>query len=519
MCSEPKEFTPYPWQTNALSAWIQADCRGIVDVVTGAGKTYFAMMAISHLKAMYSERLCVFVVVPTVNLMEQWERSLRRFFQWDSDEVGKNGSGCIAPPNCQVQLFVVNSARSVLASRREAFLSTGDAVLLVADECHHYASPHNREIFRGDPTSNPRYFTLGLSATPYCPQFEAVLKPQLGPVLYQYSHGEALKEEVVSPFFIRQIAVPFDGEELEAYANSCYRVNLLYSKLSSKHKRIKETDGDGFFAYLQMLVSQEDDTAVAYHLEILKRREIVCMAKSRILCTVDLLHQLEERSRVIVFCERVIQAEQAARELRKHFPFQVSIYHSQLHRTQKQRELSAFRQGDARILVACRALDEGMDVPDADVAVILSGRIVERQRIQRLGRILRKNDPEKVAALYFLYIKGSSEDGCFLPDGEKHTQIAMRYFPEEHAFSCPFYENVALEILEMLQKQNAAPQQIKEARRCLMEGMLRPDWQRELCSKPAISTKQEENYWKCMQWVFRRVQKIQEEENGLRDSL
>lgn len=518
MCLKPTAFTPYSWQTNALSAWIQADCRGIVDVVTGAGKTYFAMMAISHLTAIYGEKLCVFVVVPTVNLMEQWERSLRRFFQWDS-EIGKNGSGCFAHPICQVQLFVVNSARSLLAPRREAFLTRGDAVLLVADECHHYASPCNRKIFQGNPTGNPRYFTLGLSATPYCPQFETVLKPQLGPVLYQYSHGDARKEEVVSPFFIRQIAVPFDGDELKAYADSCERLNILYSKLIAKHKQMRETEGDSFFAYLQMLVSQEDDIAAAYHLEILKRRRIVCMAKSRVLCTVDLLNQLKERSRVIVFCERVVQAEQAAKELRKHFPFQVSIYHSQLHRAQKQRELSAFRQGDSRILVACRALDEGMDVPDADVAVILSGRIVERQRIQRLGRILRKNDPEKVAALYFLYIKGSSEDGCFLPAGEKHTQIAMRYFPEEHAFSCPFYENVALEILEMLQKQNAAPRQIKEARRCLMEGMLRPDWQREIRSKPETSTQQEENYWKCMQWVFHRVQKIQEAENGLRDSL
>lgn len=78
--------------------------------------------------------------------------------------------------------------------------------------------------------------------------------------------------------------------------------------------------------------------------------------------------------------------------------------------------LERFRDGELRILISCRALDEGFDVPDADVGIVLSCASIERQRIQRMGRILRRREGKQISSLYYLYLEHTVEDPSFFSE-------------------------------------------------------------------------------------------------------
>lgn len=80
-----------------------------------------------------------------------------------------------------------------------------------------------------------------------------------------------------------------------------------------------------------------------------------------------------------------------------------------------QNTLERFRNSEILILITCKALDEGIDLPDVEIGIILSGTGMERQRLQRLGRILRKSEGKESACLYYLFVKESMEEKSYVP--------------------------------------------------------------------------------------------------------
>ena len=146
---------------------------------------------------------------------------------------------------------------------------------------------------------------------------------------------------------------------------------------------------------------------------------------------------LETRSdRVLIFCERIDQTEEAAACLRQSFgQSSCAVYHSHMTKEARARNMELFRTGQVRILVSCRCLDEGVDVPDANVAIVLSSTSVSRQRIQRMGRIIRRAETKDMACLYYIYIRESSENRAYLPDFGRRRCLDLRFYPEEADFS------------------------------------------------------------------------------------
>ena len=146
----------YSWQEECLEKWFANHGRGMVEAVTGAGKTHLALTAVNRLKEQLNCRLQVKIVVPTSSLMHQWNRALREFNANTTDcfasdnlqqELGMRGGGYNSPINRPYMIYVINSARFELARQILSDLKNGDAVLLIADECHHYESGQNRLIF------------------------------------------------------------------------------------------------------------------------------------------------------------------------------------------------------------------------------------------------------------------------------------------------------------------------------------------------------------------------------------
>ncbi len=495
----------FPWQAECLARWSARQRKGCVNAVTGSGKTLLAMFAILRLEEDGPRPLRVKVVVPTVAILNQWLGTFHAFFSekhpgtYDRSQLGCWYGGCKCARRYTV--YVVNSARDALPRHIREDIAAGFDVFLIADEYHHYESPENRRIFSFLPLPDPsRYHALGLSATP-----AGSLAP-LGPEVYRYGFSQALEQGRVCPYAILQVELSFTAAELEEYADYSAQMSALGKKLKRTHPGLSDAEGGAFFAAIRHLASESgggDETARSYLNLTYLRKSLVCMARSRVDCLLALLPKFGPDSRILVFCERIEQAEEAYRRLLPFCGGRVGRCHSALSGQANHNTLRAFRENEIRVLIACRSLDEGIDVPDAGIGIVLSGASTRRQRIQRLGRILRTAEGKEQAALYYFYIRQSSEDGAYIPDEAQTGPVcSMSFDAHDGTFCHNRYETAALRALREISERTANGAKREEARRCLMEGLALPDW---LCSPEAcerqIAAAQDahrKNYWICM---------------------
>ena len=514
----------YPWQEDCLNAWSDTGTVGCVSAVTGSGKTILAMHAICRLKQSLSHPLRVRIVVPTIAIMHQWLRTLRSFRSlscpdgFAEAEIGCRYGGYRCRDNCRYIVYVINSARDVLAHQIRRELELGSDVLLIADECHHCYSRENRRIFRFLPLPNAlrlHYHALGLSATPDLPINDRTTSEALGNIFYQYGFEKALSEERISSFVIIQIGMHFNEAEQLEYNRYSQAILLLMRKLQIQHPFLKNISSREAFPAIQKLANDPalpDETAMAYLQAVYKRKELVCLAESRTNCLQSLLSCLDTSDRILIFCERIRQANNAYNTLLPLFGSQLGKYHSGLSPEQNRQALRAYRDGETRILISCKALDEGVDVPDANVGIVLSGTGIPRQRIQRLGRILRRSDHKHMAVMYYFYIKESAEDEAYLPDQKLAAErVSIEYDASDGGFTGDRYEETAIAVLEEMKNETSDDAKLLEARRCIMEGLPRADWlaSEEYCSRraDAASNIHHRNYWLCMGRMQRQHQK------------
>ena len=170
-----------------------------------------------------------------------------------------------------------------------------------------------------------------------------------------------------------------------------------------------------------------------------------------------------------------------------------------------------FRENSARVLVSCRCLDEGIDVPDANIGIVLSGSAVERQHIQRMGRLIRRVEGKDAACLYHISIREAAEDSAFFPGLNQMEKFSLRYYPAEKDFSNDLYEYISSALLNSAKARGLTGPALAELRACLMEGMIHAD-----CLLPesiigkhiqTATATHEKNYWRLMLKVHQEFSK------------
>lgn len=359
------------WQVEALQKWESQNQRGMIEVVTGGGKTRFALAAASKWSRSQGNDWCVLVLVPTTALQDQWYVNLVSDLKVSPSEIS------IWPEqrdvNRKFHLMVINTARRNAATVVRSHKHT----LVVADECHRYASEENSTALQQSYSA-----ALGLTATAdreFDDGLERVLIPNLGPVIYRYTLAQARTDGVVSDFSIANVKVPFTADEQEKYDRLTRALSLA----------INREDSDGI-------------KSIA-----MRRASVSKRALSRVTATIRLMDNLHGK-KTIIFHEDISTANLIARLLRER-GHRTVVFHSRIGKDMRRDNLRQFKSSQADVLVCCRALDEGIDVPEAECAIISASTSSQRQRVQRLGRVLRLHDSKDHAQVYSLYVTDSEE--------------------------------------------------------------------------------------------------------------
>lgn len=390
----------YPWQVDALNAWAANGRKGIVQAVTGAGKTPVGIAAARH---QLDEGGRAIVVVPTIELMHQWVSACAKWLALKEEDIGRLGGGYedrLAAHRITVAV-AASAARHIPDQVRQSLMP----VLLVADECHRYgAETYGRTL------DAPYAATLGLSATPTRNdgETERTLIPAIGPIVYRLRYGEALAAGVINPFEIVFLALPFTPRERSEYEKQTDEITDRLERLQLRYPQL--ADSDRLFEDLEKIFEQTQDPLIrALQASVSRRQSVLQGATLRKEAAIALVGPSDPERKTILFHERIEEAEELAAELTA-AGVPAAAHHSGLTKVQRREVLTRFSRGFIRALVAPRTLDEGIDVPDADLGVIVAGSKQVRQRIQRAGRVLRKAPGKGSSRVILFYVEQTVED-------------------------------------------------------------------------------------------------------------
>ena len=372
----PGGHTPRDYQAGAIKAWVKGKRRGVVVLPTGSGKTLVAHLAIERCAR------STLIVVPTLDLLNQWFDGLSERF--GEELVGAIGGGAfeVRP----ITVITYDSAYIHLDRLGDRF------GLLICDEAHHLPGPSYVQAAR----MSLAPFRLGLTATPPEGDRLAVLRAALGPIVFARAITD-LAGEYLAAYETVHYQVELGEEERAAYAEANGRYRHF---VKSRGIRL---GGNGGWARFLAATNESEEGREA--LRAWRRQREIALATPKKL---ELLEEILERhpgERVLVFTYDNASAYEVSRR------FLVPAITHQTKPRERRAILAGLRSGELPILVTARVLNEGVDLPEVAVGVVLSGTATVREHVQRLGRILRRREG-KQAILYEIVTKDTSEIGA-----------------------------------------------------------------------------------------------------------
>jgi superfamily II DNA or RNA helicase len=368
---------PYPHQAEALQAWKQAGRQGVVVLPTAAGKTYLAQLA------MQATPRTTLIVVPTLDLMHQWYAQIETAFP--KVEVGLLGGG--SRDRTPILIATYNSAAIHAETLGNRY------ALQIFDECHHLPT----DFFKVIAEYAIAPYRLGLTATPERSDgTHRHLDTLIGKIIYRKT-PEELAGAALADHKIVQMRVKLSESEQTTY-NQAIAIRNKFLRQSN----ISLSSLDGWQLFVQASArSPQGRQAMLAHREA---KEIALGTDAKLRVLIDLIteHQAE---RILIFTNDNATVYRISQQ------FLIPAITYQTAVKERHDILTRFKAGEYKTLVASHVLNEGVDVPDARIAIILSGTGSTREYIQRLGRVLRKgNTSNKQAILYEVVTENTSEE-------------------------------------------------------------------------------------------------------------
>ena len=367
------QLKPRPYQTASIEAWKANKKNGVIVLPTGAGKTHVATMAIEICKRQ------TLVVVPTLDLMNQWYELLLSTF---NAEIGLIGGGFY-----EIGAITVTTYASAFRHQERLGNQFG---LVIFDECHHLPS----EGFKYAAEFAIAPFRLGLSATPDRDDIaDELLKEIVGEFVYRLEAQE-LAGEYLADYTLERIEVELSAQERADYE----RERAIYTDFK-RHKNLPYGQEGWRMFLIHSARSEEGRRAMkAYR----NQKKIALGTDSKLRVLQDLL-TLHKHDKTLIFTAENEMVYQISKD------YLIPAITHETNVKERKFWLDAFNKGDVLALATSKVLNEGVNIPDASVAIILSGSGSSREHIQRLGRILRKKG-DKQAILYEVVARNTTEE-------------------------------------------------------------------------------------------------------------
>ncbi|MBA3461397.1 MAG: DEAD/DEAH box helicase [Deltaproteobacteria bacterium] len=357
------------YQHEAIARWSERGRRGVIALPTGSGKTLVALGAIAELG------VHALIVVPTRVLLDQWIERLSAVWP---HPIGRLGDG-----DHQIEAITVATyASAVLWVPR-----IGDRFgIVIVDEAHHVGAWCPHEIF--EMLVAPA--RLGLTATP--PDDPTALVRHVGPVVYSLSVDE-LKGKELADYQLTTIPIQLTRSERVRYRDARIRFSAAYGPFQ---RALPGSSWNEFVRAARRTAAGRDGLAGWR-----EARGLIAYPEGKRTALRVLLSR-HAGQRTLVFTADNATAYAIAREL-----LVMPITH-EISRPERAAALAKFRSGELTVLVSSQVLDEGLDVPDAEVAIVVGGTASKRRHVQRVGRILRPR-PGKRAHVYELAVSETTE--------------------------------------------------------------------------------------------------------------
>jgi len=362
------------YQNEALNNWCKALYRGVLVLPTAAGKTFIALKAIQQLKVQ------TLIVVPTLDLIDQWKKRVKECLNLEAGVVG-GGENTLR----MVTVTTYDSAYIHAEQLGNKFR------LIIFDEVHHLASTGYIQI--AEMYTAP--YRMGLTATyERTDQRHSLLSQLIGDPVYSVNVEEIAGH--LSPYTYEKISVELTPQEQQTYES---QMKIFRSFLQQRRITLRSA------ADFQKFVMTTGRDPRAREALLARNKAVKVAVNSEAKLTV-LAQQLEayRKEKILIF---TLHNDLVYRiSLR----FLVPAITHQTTREERREILSNFGSGKYPVVVTSQVLDEGVDVPDASVGLILGGTGSNREYVQRLGRLLRKKE-DKTARLIEIISKETMEVG------------------------------------------------------------------------------------------------------------
>ncbi len=370
------QFEPRTYQAEAIEAWLRHDARGVIILPTGAGKTVVALMALARLK------LRTLIVVPTIELLYQWRDAVIERLGLPPKVVGVVGDG----HKQWRPITVITYASAAMPNAPLEKIG-----LLICDEAHHLPSPSYATIA----TRSNAPYRLGLTATPDRQDgTTSELYNLLGPVVYRKAPADLSAEGHIAQYLEKRVFVSLTDDEALRYEALMGEWKWFLS--SKRHMLAK---GGDFFG--ELIRRSATDPQARRALQAHHQARMIALNAEAKLHEVERLLGEHHDDKVIVFSEYNALVDTISQRL----ALPAITYKTAAE--ERKAILDGFRDGSYSKLVTGRVLNEGVDVPDANVAIVVSGSSTTREYIQRLGRVIRPK--ATTALLYEVITRQTSE--------------------------------------------------------------------------------------------------------------
>lgn len=264
--------------------------------------------------------------------------------------------------------------------------------ILINDEAHHSVSPLAKQFLLNNIFNKRLFLTATLERSDDEHKF---LTETLNiPILYNYTQRDAINDNLLNEYDLVLQSIELSIQERLKYTRYHDYILANFQNFNYDYKQVLQ------YMIRGNLKARELSKVFS------ERKKIIFNAENKVIECIKLVSQHKD-DKILVFTEEIHIAHKITHMLKDICKAQ--MYHSGMKKTQRDTVLQDFKDDKFNVLVSCKCLDEGLNVPSANIAIIVSGNSTERQSIQRIGRVIRYEQGKK-AVIYMLFAKETKEE-------------------------------------------------------------------------------------------------------------